>query len=48
MVGGRMFVDAPDRAAQVGADGTAPDAKIAVKVAGTLVGARASEVNALS
>ncbi len=47
MVGGRMFVDAPQRAAEVGADGTAPDAKIAVKVAGDLVGALASKVNAV-
>lgn len=44
MVGGRIFVEAPDRAVEVGADGTAPDAKIAVRVAGELVGALSREV----
>lgn len=39
MVGGRIFVEAPARATEVGADGTAPDARIAVQVAGRLVGA---------
>ncbi|CAN5419998.1 hypothetical protein BH11PSE5_BH11PSE5_32590 [soil metagenome] len=37
MVGGPTFVNNPDLAAQVGADGTAPDAKLAVKLAGKLV-----------
>ena len=37
MVGGRIFVEAPARAAEVGADGTAPDARLAVKVASGLV-----------
>lgn len=44
MVGGRMFADAADRAAEVGADGTAPDAKVAVKVAGELVAALSREM----
>lgn len=44
MVGGRMFADAPERAVDVGADGTAPDAKVAVKVAGELVSALSREV----
>lgn len=44
MVGGRIFAEAPDRAVEVGADGTAPDAKIAVRVAGELVGAISREV----
>lgn len=39
MVGGRIFVEAPARATEVGADGTAPDARVAVQVAGRLVGA---------
>ena len=39
MVGGRIFVEAPARAAEVGADGTAPDARLAVQVASNLVGA---------
>ena len=39
MVGGRIFVEAPARATDVGADGTAPDARLAVQVAGSLVGA---------
>ena len=39
-----MFADAADRAAEVGADGTAPDAKVAVKVAGELVAALSREV----
>ncbi len=46
MVGGRIFVEAPDRAIEVGADGTAADAKIAVKVAGDLVSAIARQVHA--
>lgn len=37
MVGGRIFVEAPARAAEVGADGTAPDARLAVEVASGLV-----------
>jgi methanogenic corrinoid protein MtbC1 len=43
MVGGRMFFDAPDRAIEVGADGTAPDAKVALEVAARLVGAFSRE-----
>jgi methanogenic corrinoid protein MtbC1 len=39
MVGGRVFVEQPDLANQVGADGTAPDAKVALTVADDLVGA---------
>jgi methanogenic corrinoid protein MtbC1 len=37
MVGGRIFSADPDLAVQVGADGTAPDAKTAPMVAGDLV-----------
>lgn len=37
MVGGRIFVEAPARAAEVGADGTAADARLAEKVASGLV-----------
>ena len=44
MVGGRMFADTPERAVEVGADGTAPDAKVAVRVAGELVGALSREI----
>ncbi|OYY89540.1 MAG: cobalamin-binding protein [Sphingomonas sp. 28-66-16] len=43
MVGGRVFVGNPDLAERVGADGTAPDAKVAVRVAGELVGAVARD-----
>ena len=39
MVGGRIFIETPALAAEVGADGTAADARLAVKVASTLVGA---------
>lgn len=39
MVGGRIFVEDASMAASVGADGTAPDARIAVHVAGQLVDA---------
>ena len=39
MVGGRVFAQNAGLAAQVGADGTAPDAKLAVRVAGELVAA---------
>ena len=44
MVGGRVFVADPDLAVQIGADGTARDAKIALKMAATLVRDRAKEV----
>lgn len=37
MVGGRAFSENPELAAQVGADGTAPDAKLALSVAEALV-----------
>ncbi|OYY68468.1 B12-binding domain-containing protein [Sphingomonas sp. 28-63-12] len=37
MVGGRIFVEDPDLAVRLGADGTAPDAKVAVQVAVDLV-----------
>lgn len=43
MVGGPTFVDRPDLALQVGADGTAPDAKLAVKLARKLVAAHERE-----
>ena len=44
MVGGRVFSENPDLAVQVGADGTARDAKLALKVAGCLVREREREV----
>jgi methanogenic corrinoid protein MtbC1 len=44
MVGGRVFADNADLAASVGADGTAPDARVAVRVAGELVDAVAQEL----
>ena len=37
MVGGRIFSADPDLAMRVGADGTAPDAKVALQIAGRLV-----------
>lgn len=37
MVGGRVFAEDPRLASEVGADGTAPDAKLALKVARDLV-----------
>lgn len=40
MVGGRIFTADPERAVDVGADGTAPDAKLALKVATHLVRTR--------
>ncbi|TPG52896.1 cobalamin B12-binding domain-containing protein [Sphingomonas glacialis] len=43
MVGGRVFALDASRAAAVGADGTAPDARAAVRVAGELVDAVARE-----
>lgn len=43
MVGGRVFAQDADLAASVGADGTAPDARIAMRVAGELVDAVARE-----
>ncbi len=43
MVGGRVFAQNADLAAAVGADGTAPDARAAVQVAGALVDAVARE-----
>lgn len=43
MVGGRVFAQNADLAAAVGADGTAPDARVAVRVAGALVDAVARE-----
>ena len=46
MVGGRIFSESPELAESVGADGTAPDAKIALKVAAQLVGAVAVGVAA--
>lgn len=46
MVGGRIFAENPGLAAQVGADGTAPDAKKAVQVAAQLLGAVQREVTA--
>ena len=47
MVGGRIFSADPERAALVGADGTAPDAKLALKVAADLVRMREEEHAAL-
>ncbi|WP_010184110.1 cobalamin B12-binding domain-containing protein [Sphingomonas sp. PAMC 26605] len=44
MVGGRVFALDASRAAAVGADGTAPDARAAVRVAGALVDAVAQEM----
>ncbi|MBK1691047.1 cobalamin-dependent protein [Ectothiorhodospira mobilis] len=41
LVGGRVFVDHPEMAAQSGADATAPDAREAVRVAERLVSFRA-------
>ncbi|MDO6416232.1 cobalamin-dependent protein [Sphingomonas sp. BIUV-7] len=46
MVGGRIFSADPDLAAHVGADGTARDAKLALKVAVELVRAREWEAAA--
>lgn len=43
MVGGRVFSENPDLAGQVGADGTARDAKLALEVADSLVRERAFE-----
>lgn len=43
MVGGRVFAQNADLAAAIGADGTAPDARVAVRVAGELVDAVARE-----
>lgn len=43
MVGGRVFSGNPDLAGQVGADGTARDAKLALEVADSLVRERAFE-----
>jgi methanogenic corrinoid protein MtbC1 len=43
MVGGRVFADNAGLAASVGADGTAPDARVAVRIAGELVDAVAQE-----
>lgn len=45
MVGGRVFIEDPSLAVRVGADGTAPDARLAVSMAGALVKARSREVN---
>ncbi|WP_227698592.1 cobalamin B12-binding domain-containing protein [Sphingomonas hengshuiensis] len=44
MVGGRVFIANPDLAVQIGADGTAPDAKLALRMASALVRSRAAEV----
>lgn len=43
MVGGRVFVEDPALAARVGADGTAADAKMAIEIAGKMVGASQRE-----
>lgn len=43
MVGGRPFVADPGLAAAIGADGTAPDARVALRVAGELVATVAQE-----
>ncbi|MBJ6122980.1 cobalamin B12-binding domain-containing protein [Sphingomonas mollis] len=44
MVGGRIFSADPDLAAHVGADGTAQDARLALKVAADLVRAREGDI----
>lgn len=44
MVGGRVFAGNADLATSVGADGTAPDARVAVRVAGELVDAVTQEL----
>ncbi len=44
MVGGRVFAGNADLAALVGADGTAPDARVAVRIAGELVDAVTQEL----
>ena len=48
MVGGRVFSADPARAVQVGADGTAPDAKLALTIAEGLVRNREREAAACS
>lgn len=48
MVGGRVFSANPALAMEVGADGTAPDAKCALKIAGGLVRDREREAAACS
>lgn len=48
MVGGPVFCKNPDLAAEIGADGTAADAKLALKVALDLVRKREREVLAVS
>ena len=47
MVGGRIFSADPERAVHVGADGTAIDAKLALKVAADLVRSREAESAAI-
>ncbi|MES2754872.1 MAG: cobalamin B12-binding domain-containing protein [Pseudomonadota bacterium] len=44
MVGGRIFRDDPTLAARIGADGTAPDARMALTVAADLVRVREGEM----
>lgn len=39
LVGGRVFTDKPELAAEIGADGTAADGQLAVKLADSLLGA---------
>lgn len=48
MVGGAVFAADPDLAKQVGADGTASDAKLALKVASDLVRVREGDFSACS
>jgi len=43
MVGGKIFSETPELASQVGADGTACDAKLALKVASQLLRQRERE-----
>lgn len=45
LVGGRVFGESPGRAIEVGADGTAPDARAALRVANALMSASTLELN---
>lgn len=44
MVGGRVFVESPERSLEVGADGTARDAKLALELASDLVRIREEQI----
>jgi len=47
MVGGPVFSAAPERAAAIGADGTARDARVALKVAADLIRLREREISVI-